>query len=119
MRKLLALALLATVGALPASASPPPPQFAGTWDMTWQTRKGPSQQGYMAIVQTGKELSVRIHGKGSVKAKGTATENRFRVKGSRMAVPYVIAGSIDGDRMSGSLKVLSVDKPFTAVRRTR
>lgn len=41
----------------------------------------------------------------------------FSLRGRRMAVPYVIAGTIDGDRIAGSLKVLTVEMRFTGTRR--
>ena len=43
--------------------------MAGTWDRTWQTRRGPERKGYWSC---GNPVSLRaqIHGQGSVKAKG-------------------------------------------------
>ena len=34
-----------------------------------------------------------------------------------MFVPYLISGTVRGDRMEGRLKVLGIDRPFTGVRR--
>jgi hypothetical protein len=34
-----------------------------------------------------------------------------------MMVPYTISGRVAGDRMEGSLKVMSVTKVFTGTRR--
>lgn len=41
----------------------------------------------------------------------------FVLRGSRMLVPYTIEGTVRGDRMEGALKMLSVDRRFTGVRR--
>lgn len=101
---------------LPA-ADAPPANVAGTWDLTWQTRKGPSRRGYLVITQQGTQLRARIHGQGEISAKGSATGSAFTLVGTRYAVRYTIAGRIQGDRMAGSLKVLSVEKHFTGQRR--
>ena len=91
--------------------------IAGTWDLTWQTRKGPSRQGYLVVRQDGNRITAQIHGKGAVKAKGSVAGQSFTLRGSRMAVPYTISGTYSGNRMTGSLKVLSVNRPFTGTRR--
>lgn len=92
-------------------------QIGGTWDLTWQTRKGPSRRGHMVIAQKGASLDARIHGQGSVRARGSLSGDAFELRGTRMAVSYRIAGRVSGDRMTGSLKVLSVEKHFTGTRR--
>ena len=108
------LAIPATTGASEAAVVQ---QIGGTWDLTWQTRKGPTRKGYMVIEQRGVQLTARIHGQGSVKAKGSIANSGFTLRGSRMAVPYVISGWIEGGRMTGSLKVLTVERHFTGARR--
>lgn len=69
------------------------------------------------IVRNGRELRAEIHGQGSVRARGTAMGPAFSLRGSRMAVPYRIEGRWQGDRLEGSLKVLSVERRFTGTRR--
>ena len=105
------------LGAATAASAPAPANAAGTWDLTWQTRKGPSRKGWLVIGQDGTRLRGEIHGQGHVVAKGTIAGPAFTLRGSRMAVPYTIAGRIAGDRMEGTLKVLSVEKRFTGARR--
>ncbi|HEX8625576.1 MAG TPA: hypothetical protein VF782_10915 [Allosphingosinicella sp.] len=97
------------------TASPSP--IAGTWDLTWQTRKGPRREGRFVITQQGSALRGEIYGRGSVKAKGTASGSTFTLRGSRMAVPYTIAGRVAGNRMEGTIKVLSVTRRFAGTRR--
>jgi hypothetical protein len=94
-----------------------PSNVAGTWDLTWQTRKGPSRKGYLVITRQGTQLRARIHGQGEISAKGTVSGSAFTLQGTRYAVRYTIAGCVQGDRMAGSLKVLSVEKHFTGQRR--
>lgn len=111
---LLALAI-AGAAALPAQA--PAPRFDGIWDLTWQTRRGPERRGYIVVTRHGAGLAGEIHGRGSVRARGTVSGAHFVLRGSRMLVPYAIEGSVRGDHMEGSLKVLSVERRFTGVRR--
>jgi hypothetical protein len=114
-------ALLLAATAAPAVMAPAPrpaaAAIAGNWDLTWQTRKGPRREGRFVITQQGSELRGEIHGRGSVKAKGTASGSAFTLRGSRMAVPYTIAGRVSGNRMEGTIEVLSVTRRFTAARR--
>ena len=94
-----------------------PADFAGTWDLVWQTRHGPDRSGYLVIEQQGSRIVAEIHGKGQVKAKGEAAGNAFILRGSRMAVPYTIGGRLEGDRLTGSLHILSIIKYFIGTRR--
>ena len=109
-------AALALLAAAPAPAQQRP-VFAGVWDLTWATRKGPERKGWLVVRQAGNRLEAEIHGRGQVKAKGEAAGQAFTLRGSRLAVPYTISGRIDGDRMQGKLKVLSVERGFTGARR--
>jgi hypothetical protein len=115
MKSLQAL-LLALLIAQPAGAQAPP-RFDGIWDLTWQTRHGPQQRGYFVLRRQGDRLDGEIHGQGSVRASGTVNGSVFQLRGSRMLVPYRIEGRVRGDRMEGELKILSVDRRFTGVRR--
>ena len=121
MKPFLAAALALAAAAAPASAAQAPrpaaAAIAGTWDLTWQTRRGPRREGRFVITQQGSALRGEIHGRGSVKAKGSVSGSAFTLRGSRMAVPYTITGRVAGDRMEGSIKVLSVTRHFTGARR--
>jgi hypothetical protein len=103
--------------AFASQAQAPPPRFDGIWDLTWQTRSGPRQRGWLELHQHGTGLSGEIHGRGNVSATGTVTGSSFVLRGSRMLVPYRIEGHVRGDRMEGALKVMSVDRRFTGIRR--
>jgi hypothetical protein len=89
----------------------------GTWDLTWETRRGPRREGYLVIVQHGADIEAEIHGKGAIKASGTAGVGGFWLSGRRMLVPYTIFATVTGGRMRGSFKVLSVERRFSGVRR--
>ena len=111
-----ALLALALVGA-PVPAWAQAPRFDGVWDLTWQTRRGPQQSGYIVLTRRGAAIEGEIHGRGSVRARGTVSGAGFVLRGSRMLVPYTIEGNVRGDRLEGSLKMLSVDRRFTGIRR--
>ncbi|MEA3053338.1 MAG: hypothetical protein QOG72_2241 [Sphingomonadales bacterium] len=117
MIRRLAAAWLAAAITAAAAAAPAPAGLTGTWDLTWATRHGPERSGWLVMRQEGSRLSAEIHGRGHVRAIGSATGTAFSLRGSRLAVPYTISGRIDGDRMQGSLKVLSVERRFTGSRR--
>jgi len=111
------LAAMAARGVTAPPPQPAPAEVAGTWDLIWQTRNGPRREGRFVIAQQGSTIRGEIHGRGSVKAKGTVTGSTFTLRGRRMAVPYTIAGRVTGDRMEGTIQVLSVTRPFTGERR--
>ena len=111
------LALCLAALAVPAAAQAPAPRFDGIWDLIWQTRRGPRRSGYFVFRQQGSALHAELHGRGSVIADGNVDGNVFVLRGSRMLVPYRIEGRIDGDRMEGAFKAMSVDRRFTGVRR--
>lgn len=117
MRLLLGATILAASAPLPAQPQSAPTAMAGTWDLTWQTRRGPERKGYLVVRQSGANISAQIHGQGSVNAKGAMTGNSFILRGSRMMVPYTISGKVDGDSLTGSLRILSVERRFTGARR--
>ena len=112
----IAALLLAGLPAL-AAAQAPATNAAGTWDLVWQTRKGPSRSGWLVVTQRGNALHAEIHGRGAVSANGSLAGSRMTLRGSRLAISYVIDARVDGDRIEGSLKVLSVERRFTGYRR--
>jgi pimeloyl-ACP methyl ester carboxylesterase len=112
--------------AVPASASPATPaapaadaaaSMQGTWDLEFHTRRGLSPGGWLVIRQSGGRLDADLHGRGSIRASGTLEGDRFTLAGSRLFAPYTLTGTIDGDRIEGVLKVLSVERRFTGRRR--
>ena len=92
--------------------------ISGTWDLYWQTPQGPRQRGYMVFRQDGSALQVEFHGRrGQVSARGTVNGDSFSISGSRMLVSYRLDGRWQGDRLEGSIRALSANRSFTAVRR--
>jgi hypothetical protein len=111
------LALAATFAAHAAAPAPPTANLQGIWDLFWTTRRGPRQSGYLRFEQNGSALNVEMHGRGSVRARGTVSGASFTVRGTRMLVPYRIEGRVAGDRMEGAFKVMNRELRFTGARR--
>jgi hypothetical protein len=99
------------------AAQAAPADIAGTWDLIWQTRHGPSRSGWLVVTQQGNRIVAEIHGQGAVKAKGEIDGAEFTLRGSRLAIPYTISGRVQGGTLAGSLKILSIDRRFTGTRR--
>ena len=110
-------ACAASAGLAAAAHAEAVANLQGIWDLSWPTRNGPRQSGYLRFEQNGSALNVELHGKGSVRAQGTVNGRNFTVRGSRMLVPYRIEGQANGDRMEGVFKVLNVERHFTGTRR--
>ena len=103
----------------PSAAQSVASTMAGTWDLTWHSRSGPRREGYLVVRQTGSNLAAEIHGRGAVTARGTLSGARFDLRGSRMLVPYRIDGQMNGGVIEGTIRVMSVERRFTGVRRPR
>ena len=63
--RLAALSAFALISAAPAAApaqpAAAPVNMAGTWDLTWQTRRGPERSGHLVVTQSGTRLTAQIH----------------------------------------------------------
>jgi hypothetical protein len=122
-KRFLAAAAALSLGsnsAAAAQAMPGPPAgkvAQGVWDLTWQTRRGPEANGFLVLTENGTQLSAKIHGRGAVSARGLLSGTRFHLTGKRMLTPYRIDGEINGNTLRGSIRVLSVQRHFTGVRR--
>lgn len=119
----LALPPFATPPSAQPAAAPAPapvqarPGLQGTWDLEWQTRRGPSPGGYLVIRQNGADLDAELHGRGSIRATGSIEGSRFTLRGERLFVPYTLDGELSGDRIEGALKVMSIERHFVGRRR--
>ena len=92
-------------------------QIGGTWVATWRNSRGETRKGLIVIDQSGSQLSARIESHGNVTATGTLTGSTFTLRGSRMGVPFTVAGRVQGKKMSGMLSAILTERHFTATRR--
>jgi hypothetical protein len=84
-----------------------PVNVAGTWQMSWQGRRG-NEQGTLKIQQDGSKLSGTFDGpRGSSALSGSVQGNQvtFSVQmNGRRTVTLVYSGTLDGDKMSGAMQ---------------
>ena len=62
-------------------------------------------------------MTAELHGQGSVEAEGTIRGSLLVLSGRRMLVPFELRAAARGDTLAGVLRVLSLLRSFTAVRR--
>jgi hypothetical protein len=84
-----------------------PPNIGGAWQLSWQGRDG-SQRATVQIQQDGSKLSGTFQGpRGSSALTGSVNGNNIslsvRMQGRR-TVTLAFTGTIDGDKMSGTLQ---------------
>jgi hypothetical protein len=90
-----------------AQNSDQPASLAGTWQMSWQGRRG-DEQGTLKIQQDGSKLSGSFDGpRGSSALTGTVQGSQVsfnvQMKGRR-TFTVVYTGTVDGDKMSGTIQ---------------
>lgn len=120
---LIALGPLAGFAGLPypsaASAAPKAQRMAGTWDLTWKSRRGATRTGSMVVEQRGTELFAQVYDRGGATATGTVSGSSFVLRGTRLALPFTVTGRVQGRRMTGMLTAIGTERRFTGVRRGR
>lgn len=122
---LIALAQLTGIAGLPhlssdaAWAAPRTQRVAGTWDLTWKSRRGATRTGSMVVEQRGTELFAQVYDRGGATATGTISGSSFILRGTRLALPFTVTGRVQGRRMTGMLTAIGTERRFTGVRRGR
>jgi len=109
----------AVLSAAWAEAARAPQRIGGTWDLTWKNRRGEIRRGSMVIEQRGSQLFAEVYDRGGATATGSIAGSDFTLRGSRMALPFVVTGRVKGRRMSGTLQALGIERRFTGTRRGR
>jgi hypothetical protein len=91
---------------------------AGTWKMTLEgaeTQKGHNK--VLALEQAGSNLKGTLADDGGTLAVGGKLEGTaVALTAKRVGVTIRLAGTIEGDKMSGTFDALSIHKRWTAVR---
>jgi hypothetical protein len=111
------MGLLAAAAALLVGAAPPPAAVAGVWDLVWKNAHGETRSAWLLMRQRGERIECELHGRHEVSAAGRVEGNRFELRGSRLLIPYRIAGRVDGGRMEGAVAAPGFERHFTGVRR--
>jgi hypothetical protein len=113
------LAGVPLLSSAPAQAAARPQQMGGTWDLSWKNRRGETRTGYMVVEQRGAQLVAEVYDRGGATATGTIAGSAFTLRGTRMALPFTVAGRAKGGRMTGTLSALGLERRFTGIRRHR
>lgn len=102
----------------PAYHSPAPPHVAGRWEMQIQKTKGGVQRWTLTLEQSGEVLRGVINSEGGdLPITGTIQGEALKFSATRFGVTVEFDATIDGDgAMSGRMKVLTVDRRWTAKR---
>ena len=93
---------------LPAfSQDAQPAKVAGSWQLSWQGRRG-AQQGTLDLQQDGSKLTGTFQGpRGSSPLSGNVQGNQIsftvQMGGERRNFSMAFTGNVDGDKMSGSI----------------
>jgi hypothetical protein len=95
------------------AAAPQPASIGGLWDLSWANRHGTARSGWMVVRQQGTHIIIEVHGRREVTASGT----HFVLHGSQYLIPFTIEGRVEGDRIEGVLKAVTLQRRFTARRR--
>ena len=111
----------AAIAFAPLPAQPQPQAHAnleGIWDVSWRNGHGAQRTGYLRFEQQGETLRAEIHARSSVNARGTVRGRAFELRGSRMMIPYRVEGQVDGNRIQGVFRAMSVERRFSGTRRS-
>jgi hypothetical protein len=111
---------LALVLGLTAAAAPKPASVAGTWDMSFQGRRG-TMTATLTIEQDGGKIKGTLKGRrGESPLKGTVKGGKidFTVKREtpRGDFRQEFKGTVSGDRMKGTVHMFRFDIDWTAKR---
>jgi hypothetical protein len=93
------------------------PNIAGVWEMSLQKKSG-TNTWTLKLEQDGERLSGIINSEGGdLPVSGTIKGQNISLSAKRFGVTVEFPGVLNGDTMTGKMKVLSVDRQWTAKRR--
>ncbi len=80
----------------------------GTWQISWEGRQG-QRQGTLQLKQDGSRLTGTFQGeRGSVPLEGSVKDNdvsfKTKIQGERRSMTIAFTGTLDGDKVSGTVK---------------
>lgn len=91
--------------------------IAGTWEMSVQKRSG-TQTWTLKLEQDGEQLTGVINSEGgALPVTGTIKGQAINLSTKRFGVTVEFAAILNGDTMTGTMRVLTVNRQWTAKRR--
>ena len=92
--------------------------IAGTWDMNVKKRRGGTQSWTLKLDQHGEDLSGVINSEGGdLSVDGTIKGQAVNLFAKRLGVTVEFPATVNGDTMAGEMRVLTVNRFWTAKRR--
>ena len=105
-----------------ASPTPRPPgptiDVSGRWEMSVQKRSGGTQTWKLTLEQNGEALTGVITSEGGdLPVSGTIQGHAFTLSAKRYGVTVEFPGTVEGETMTGTMRVLSVNRHWAAKRK--
>lgn len=103
----------------PAAAQPGSvSSVAGKWEMTIEKRKGGAQTWTLTLEQSGESLKGVINSEGGdLPVTGSVRGQSVSLSAKRYGVTVEFPATLDGDTMTGTMRALTVSRPWRARRR--
>jgi hypothetical protein len=93
--------------------------ISGTWEMSVQKRRSGTQTWTLNLQQSGEQLNGVINSEGGdLIVTGTIKGQAINLSGKRFGVTVEFPATLTGDMIVGEMNVLTVNRHWTARRRT-
>ena len=92
--------------------------LAGTWEMSVRKPRGGTQTWTLTLEQNGEALTGVINSEGGdLPVSGTVKGQSINLSARRFGVTVNFPATFDGTIMTGNMRVLAIDRQWTAKRR--
>jgi hypothetical protein len=90
---------------------------AGRWEMSIQRRKGGTQTWTLTLEQNGEVIKGVINSEGGdLPVAGTIRGQSIKLSAKRFGVTVEFPATLTGDTMTGTMRAMTVTRPWTAKR---
>ena len=91
---------------------------AGTWEMSVEKRKGGAEVWTLTLAQEGETLKGSIlSAGGDLPVEGTLRGRALKLSAKKMGVTVDFPATFDGEKLEGTMRVLTINRRWTARRR--
>lgn len=91
---------------------------SGTWEMSVKKRRGGTQTWTLKLEQNGEQLKGVINSEGGdLPVTGTIKGQIINLSGKRFGVTVEFPAVLNGDAMTGEMRVLTITRQWTSKRR--
>lgn len=93
-------------------------ELAGEWEMSVKKKRGGAQTWTLTLEQNGEALTGVINSEGGdLPVSGTVKGQSINLSARRFGVTVNFPATFDGTMMTGNMRVLAIDRQWTAKRR--